>query len=145
MYTDPSVDDFKSYFFRDFPYADDDSDLTKVVNQDIVNAMAEAVPNINVSLFTTQTNYTLGFLLISAHFLVTNLRSSSQGIAGQYAWLANSKSVGSVSEGMSIPQRILDNPVFAMLSKTTYGARYLMMVLPNMSGQMFTVCGRTQP
>lgn len=99
----------------------------------------------NPGLFSTQANYTLGYLMLSAHFLVLNIRSSSQGISGQYSWLQTNKNVGSVSEGLQIPQRILDNPEFAMLSKTNYGARFLMMVLPQLTGQIFNVYGRTLP
>lgn len=136
----PTVRDFKDYFFRDFPYG---TSKESVMDQDITSALSDADFNFNPSLFSTQEKYTLGFLCLSAHFLVMNLRASSQGVAGQYAWLQSSKSVGSVSEGLSIPQRILDNPEMAMLSKTTYGAKYLMLILPQLAGQIFSVHGRT--
>lgn len=141
-YIQPGIADFKSYFFRDFPYG---TTLSTVTDADITNAMQLAAVNFNQGLFADQQTYQVAFLLLSAHFLVMNLRASSQGIAGQYEWLQNSKSAGSVSEGLSIPQRILDNPEFAMLSKTNYGAQFLLMVLPQLTGQMFTVCGRTNP
>lgn len=144
-YTNPTVNDFKTKFARDFPYADDSQDLTKVINADIQSAMSDVSITINQGLFGSQDLYTLGFLLLSAHFLVTNLRNSSQGINGQFEWLASSKSVGSVSEGISIPERILANPEFAMLSKTTYGAKYLFLILPMLSGVVYTVCGATKP
>lgn len=143
-YIQPGISDFKSYFFRDFPYTSD-GDLTGVTDADITNAMQLCSVNFNEGLFADQQTYQVAFLLLSAHFLVMNLRASSQGIAGQYEWLQSSKSAGSVSEGLSIPQRILDNPEFAMLSKTNYGAQYLMMILPQLSGQVFIVCGRTTP
>lgn len=143
-YIQPSISDFKSYFFRDFPYTPD-GDLTGVTDADITNAMQLAAVNFNQALFGDQQSYQVAFLLLSAHFLVMNLRASSQGIAGQYEWLQNSKSAGSVSEGLSIPDRIMENPEFAMLSKTTYGAQYLFMILPQLTGQMFIAYGRTQP
>lgn len=141
-YIQPGIADFKSYFFRDFPYG---TTLDTVTNADITNAMQLAAVNFNQGLFADQQTYQVAFLLLSAHFLVMNLRASSQGVSGQYEWLQNSKSAGSVSEGLSIPQRILDNPEFAMLSKTNYGAQFLLMVLPQLTGQIFTVCGRTNP
>lgn len=141
-YTNPSVTDFKTYFFRDFPYG---STMSTVQDQDITNALADASYNLNSGLFGSQAKYTAGYLLLAAHYLVTNLRASSQGVAGNYSWLEASKSVGSVSQAFSIPERILANPEFAMLSKTSYGAKYLLMVLPLLSGQIFTVCGGTQP
>jgi hypothetical protein len=87
----------------------------------------------------------MGFLYLSAHYLVTDLKNSSQGVASQYDWLTTNKAAGSVSQGSSIPQRILDNPELAMLSKTGYGAKYLSLILPQLCGNIFTICGRTLP
>lgn len=141
-YINPDVDDFKEYFFRDFPYG---NDLTTVQDQDIENAITTTAGFINSELHSTQENYTLGFLLLTAHFMCVALMSSSQGINGQFSWLTSSKAVGSVSEGISIPDRILQNPELAMLSKTNYGARYLFMVLPFLVAPIMTACGRTKP
>lgn len=142
MYIVPGVTDFKGYFVRDFPYG---SDPTTVMDIDITNALQLAGVNFNPCLWSDQQSYTIGYLLLSAHFLVLNLRSSSQGISGQYSWTESSKGVGSVSEGFSIPDRILENPEFAMLSKTNYGAQYLFLVLPQLTGQIFSSYGGTNP
>jgi hypothetical protein len=142
-YLNPTIDDFKTYFFRDFPYGTDPA--ISILDQDIANSYQEVNVNVNPDLFANQENYSLGYLLLSAHFLVLNIRSSSQGISGQFSWNQNSKSVGSVSESFSIPQRILDNPEFAMLSKTNYGARFLQIILPQLSGQIFNAFGSTRP
>lgn len=141
-FVQPTVSDFKAFFTRDFPYG---SDPSTVMDADIQRAISTAAINFNEDFFGDQASYSTGFLLLSAHFLVMNLRASSQGIAGQYGWLQSGKSVGSVSESFSIPQRILDNPEFAMLSKTNYGAQFLMLILPQLSGNIFTVCGGTRP
>lgn len=138
--TAPTANDFKAYFNRDFPYG---TTLQHVMDADITRALSEAGVKINESLFADQAAYNLGYLLLAAHFLVMNLRAASQGISGQFDWLQGSKSVGSVSESLNIPQRILDNPEFAMLCKTTYGGKYLMFVLPLLAGQIFTVEGGT--
>ena len=142
-YSNPTIDDFKNYFTRDFPYGIDPN--TSVLDADIGKAYGQVNFAINPALFTNQENYTLGYLWLAAHWLVTDLRASSQGIAGQYNWLENSKSVGSVSEGFAIPQRILDNPYFAGLTKTNYGAKYLQLLLPALAGQVFIAPGRTKP
>lgn len=145
MYDDPSVDDFKGYFVRDFPYAPPDTDdLNFVIDADIQRAIDDTSAMINPDFAADQDGYTRQFLLLAAHNLVMNLRASSQGISGQFAWLQTSKGAGGVSEGITIPQRILDNPELAMLTKTNYGAKYLFMVLPQMIGNVFTVCGRTK-
>lgn len=138
----PTASDFKTFFVRDFPYG---ADITKhVLDADIDRALAEADASFNEALWSTQDKYTLAYLLLTAHNLVMDLRASSQGISGQFSWLQASKSVGSVSESFSIPQKVLDHPVFAVLSKTTYGAKYLAMLLPLITGPVFTVPGATQ-
>lgn len=141
MFTDPQVSDFKAYFTRDFPYG---ATSETVMDSDIAKAIVDAQININPVLWPNQALYTNAYLNLSAHYLVLNLRSSSQGIKGQYSWTSQSKSVGSVTEAFSIPQKVLDVPEYAMLAKTNYGAKYLFMVLPLLKGAMFTSCGRTQ-
>jgi hypothetical protein len=141
MYTAPTVSDFKTYFVRDFPYG---TEQTSVTDADITKALTDAGINFNPALWATQATYSIGYMLLAAHFMVMSFQSSSQGISGQFSWLESSKSVGSVSEGFTIPQRILDNPEFAWLSKTNYGAKYLMLVMPQLAGQMYVVCGGTK-
>lgn len=141
-YTNPSVDDFKNYFVRDFPYGTD-PDLA-VLDQDIASSFMNVNFNINSCLFPNQGDYTLGYLLLSAHFLVMNLRMSSQGINGQFNFIQASKSGGPVSEAFNIPQMIMDNPLFAMYTKTNYGAMFLQMVYPQLAGQMYIAYGTTQ-
>lgn len=142
-FTNPSVDDFKNYFYRDFPYGTDME--TDVLDQDILKAFGQTVINLNQGLFADQQAYNIGFLLLSAHYLVVDLRMSSQGINGQYAWLEQSKSVGSVSQSFAIPQRIQDDPYFAMLMQTNYGAKYLQLLIPQLAGQVWISYGSTRP
>lgn len=140
-YTNPNVADFKAYFNRDFPYGN--ADLTTVQDVDINKGLTTQQNLINPCLFNNQNNYTQGALLLAAHFLVLNLRASSQGIAGKWDWLTSAKSVGPVSSAFSIPERLLENPELAILASTTYGTQYLFMVLPALTGQMFAVAGST--
>jgi len=140
-YNNPSVTDFKAFFTRDFPYGTDPN--VAVLDADIAKAMTFANMNINPALFADQGSYNNGYLLLSAHYLVTNLRSSSQGINGQFNFLQAGKGVGSANESFAIPQRILDHPYWSMLSKTNYGAEYLQLLLPLLAGQVYTVFGRT--
>ena len=141
-YNNPSITDFQNQFVRDFPYGIDIT--TSITNTDIGNAINQAVININPAIFPDQNSYTLGFLLLAAHFLVMNIRQSSQGVSGQFNFLQASKGAGTVNESFSIPQHILDNPSFSMYTKTNYGAQFLLQVLPYLSGQMFAVCGGTR-
>lgn len=142
-YTAPQVADFKTQFARDFPYGTDPT--IAVLDSDITSAFNLTDISINQALWGSQMAYTLGYLYLSAHYLVLNLRASSQGLNGQYNWTQNSKSVAGVSEGFTIPQRIIDNPDFMAYTKTNYGAAYLNLLWPLLCGQTFTVCGTTQP
>lgn len=142
-YANPSVADFKSFFDRDFPYGTDQE--TTVLDSDIAKAFQFTNVNMNEGLFGYQASYNIGYMLMSAHYLVMNLRASSQGINGQFNFLEASKSVASVAQAFSIPQRILDNPDWSILCKTNYGAQFIQLVLPQLAGNMFTVLGSTRP
>lgn len=142
-YLNPTITDFKDYFVRDFPYGIDPA--TSILDQDIANAYRVVNVNMNPCFFANQDAYSIGYLYLAAHYLVISIQASSQGIAGQFNWNITSKSVGSVSQGSQIPQRILDNPEFALLSRTPYGARFLELILPQLSGQVFNAFGRTLP
>ncbi len=143
MYTAPTIANFKSQFVRDFPYGTDPT--VAVLDQDIFNAFNVVDITINPCLWPNQTAYQLGYLLLAAHNLVLNIRSSSQGLSGQYNWMQNSKSAGGVNEAFQIPQRVIDNPDFMAYMKTNYGAQYLNILWPYLCGQMFAVAGRTKP
>lgn len=142
MWTNPSYTDFMTQFTRDFPYGTDPN--TSVLTSDILSAFQCTNVNIDPGLFPNQATYTYMYNLLSAHYLVTNLRSSSQGINGQYNFLQASKGVGQVSEAFNIPQRVMDNPYWSMLTKTNYGAQYLQLLLPQLAGQMYSVMGTTR-
>ena len=142
-FTNPSVADFKTHFVRDFPYGTDPTAF--VLDADITSAFTFTNVNFNQALWADQGSYTLGYLLLSAHYLVMNLRASSQGINGQFNFLQQSKGVGSVSEAFAIPQRVLDNPDWAILCKTNYGAQYIQLILPQLAGQIYIAYGSTRP
>lgn len=138
-YTNPSVSDFKNYFTRDFAYGVDPD--TSILDIDIANAYQLVNVNINQGLFTVQSNYNLGYLFLAAHFLTLNIRASSQGVNGQFNWLEKSKSTDKISSTFEIPERILNNPLFSMYTKSNYGMMYLQMLLPQLTGFMFPVLG----
>ncbi len=143
MFVLPTVAQFKTQFVRDFPYGTDPN--ISVLDADISNAFLFAEIAFNPNLFYKQPQQTLGFLLLAAHYMVLNLRASSQGLNGQYNWAQNSKSVNNVSEQFEIPDRIKANPDFMMLTKTQYGGQYFQLVLPQLCGLVMTVQGFTKP
>lgn len=138
-YTQPTVADFKSRFDRDFFYATDQTDRTKVRDKDITLAYGQAAVNFNEGLWENQGVFSEASMLLAAHYLCTNLLASSQGIRGAGEWLANSKAVGNVSAAFSIPQRILDDPFLAQLSRTTYGCTYLSIIAVRLVGNVIGV------
>jgi len=142
-FTNPTVADFKNYYVRDFPYGTDPN--VAILDSDIANAMVMTNINFSSDLWSDQGSYNVGYLLLTAHYLVMNIRSSSQGINGQFNFLQQSKNVGSVAEAFGIPQRILDNPDWSILCKTNYGANYLQLILPQMAGQIWNAYGSTRP
>lgn len=141
-YTNPSISDFKARFSRDFPYG---TAPNQVNDNDITIAMDTTAVWINPNIFGSQATYTNAFLLASANFMVLNLRSSSQGIWGQVGWPVSGKNAGSVGQSFSIPEQILNNPQYAMLTQTTYGYQFLFFVWPLLRGNVITLIARTNP
>jgi hypothetical protein len=142
-FTYPTVSDFQEFFARDFPYGTDPENF--VLNSDISKAQSMAQSGFPQNLFGDQSSFNVAFNLLSAHWLVTNLRTAGQGLNGQYNFLQNSKAVGSVNEAFAIPQRILDNPSWSMLTKTNYGAQFLQLLLPQLTGAIYIAHGTTIP
>ena len=145
-FSEPGINSFKDRFDRDFPFAPAGSeDSTEYVrDKDISRAISSAGAHINQGFFGEQENFSEAFLLLTAHFLVMNLRAGAQGIRGGFSWLESSKSVGSVSTGVSIPPKIANNPRYSALSQTIYGGQYLMIIYPLLTGAVFSVCGGTR-
>ena len=142
-YIAPQIPQFQQYFVDDFPFGPDPK--TQIPDYRILNAMQmTGLAFFNPQFFPDQATFNIGYLLLAAHFMVTNLRRASQGIKGQYSFLQQSKSAG-ISVSTAIPQRILDNPDFASLMQTNYGAEYLNMILPQLSGQMWASPAVTNP
>lgn len=157
MFTKPTVEDFRNFFSRDFPYAPYIPDSVDPVNvpptqdpnagitdADITRAFFEGEVTMNLELAGDQDTYTMFYLYAAAHFLVMDLRASSGGLEGSFQWTTQSKSVGSVSESYAIPQMIIDNPGLNMWTKTPYGAKLINMMLPYFVANIFPVCGMTQ-
>lgn len=141
MYVKPTVTDFKDYFTRDFPYGVSNN---TILDSDISKAIDEATVNFNEGLFSTQDSYSIGFMYLTAHYLVMDIRASGQGISGNFPWLTSSKGVGSVSESIQIPDFIASNPMLAHYGKTYYGAKYITLVYPRLIGNMFSSFGNTK-
>lgn len=126
-------------------YGGDNSDQKKVTDTDINGALADADINMNESNFPTQISFTRGYLFLSAHCLCQTILASVEGLASQNSWLTNSKSVHDVSQDFYIPERIKEDAFLASLSTTTYGLKYLQMIMPYLVGHVAALYRVTNP
>lgn len=133
----PTVAQFQAQFYRDFPYPADPTSTAGVNPTDIQNAINMAGINFNTGVWPTQAVFWSMWNLLAAHYLVTNLLNSSQGLAGQFSWLTTHKNVDSVQESFSVPDFVHDNAEWAAVSKTRYGAQYITFLMPYVRGTMF--------
>lgn len=141
-YTPVTVAEFKARFDRDFSYT---TDTTGVRDVDINRGFTQAAMNFNEGLFASQATFAEAFLLLSAHFLVVNITSSSQGLGGAAQWTTASKGAGNLQESFAIPDRIMRSPFLSQLAKTSYGMTYLQLIMPLLSGNVSLVAGCTTP
>jgi hypothetical protein len=128
-----TVDDFKTYFARDFNFAPaaDASNLDYIIDVDIERAITEADVNFNSSLFHDPS---IPFIYLVAYQLVTNIQNSAKGISSQSKFPISSESVGGVSISFQIPERYAKDPIIQQYSKNGYGMKYLELVLPYLVG-----------
>jgi len=119
------------------------SNVGLVSDLDITNAYAEACITFNDALFDDDDDIVLGYLYLAAHYLVNDLNAGGQN--SSQAGLANSRSVGNVSESYSIPQWQLDDPILSFYAGSSYGRKYLNLILPRLTGNIATVEGATTP
>lgn len=116
-----------------------------VSDDDIERAFQEAKILFNQGLWGDDDQIKLGYLYLTAHYLVNDLRATAAGLAGTGYFPVSSRSVGNVSESYFIPDAYKDNPAFAFLSQSAYGMKYLSLVGPRLIGNVVAVFGRTQP
>lgn len=122
---------------------DDEVQYNDYINDnDITKAFLQAKNMINLSLFgKNEELLKMCFLMLTAHFLVMDLNMSNGNSASSF--MITSKSVGSVSASYGIPQKILDNPNLSYLASTQFGLKYLVYILPLLSGNIVILNGRT--
>jgi hypothetical protein len=141
-YINPTVEQFKLFFYRDFPYSSNPAE--GVTDTDIANSYLQTNVAISEALFKGQSAYTQGYLYLSAHNLLISIQASGMGLnAFGNPGIEQSKSVGSVSQGFAIPDDYLKNPMFASLTKTRYGQIYFEMIYPFLVGRMTWAVGHT--
>lgn len=115
-----------------------DSVLNYTQDSDILEAYAEAKVNFNESLFPDEDTALKVFLFLAAHYLTIDFQNA---LGNTNVGIATSKSVGSVSEGYTIPPWINDSPALSMYATTGYGVKYASLIKPYLVGNIMLFKG----
>jgi hypothetical protein len=141
-----SVADFKTRFDRNFNYG---AGLDVVRDKDITDAIAEAQTMYNAALWSVADGKQ-AFLFATAHFVAVNIQAAGglsatvtgEGVSNRGLGIVESKSVGQVSVSYTPPPDRLKKMAFLLpFWETEYGKKYIMMVLPKLSGNIGVVAG----
>jgi hypothetical protein len=116
----------------------DDSVLNYTQDEDIQEAIQEASINFNKNLFADCTKAKTAFGLLVAHFLTVDF-NNALGVGG--VGIVTSKSVGSVSEGYTIPAWLTNNQVLSTFAATGYGIKYASLIRPLLVGNVMLFKG----
>lgn len=115
-----------------------DSVLNYTQDSDIQNAFSEAEVCFNSELFSNCRMAKLMFLYLAAHYLTIDFRNA---LGTNQIGIMTSRSVGSVSEGYSIPTWIMNSAGLAPYATTGYGIKYATLIRPYLVGNFFIVKG----
>lgn len=140
-----TVNDFKSYFDRHFPFAPatDPDNPEYVRDKDIEIAFKQAQVNFNKTVFGNDDDTKIAYLFLTAHYLCMDMRMAQTGLASVGQYLLSSKSVGDVSASYSIPQAYLNSPLLSYLTSTEFGLKYISLLYPRMIGSFNIALGAT--
>ncbi len=134
------VTTFKEHFDHgQFMYGDTPP---SVRDKDIVSAVSEMQAILNPTLYPTETSCNLAKLYLTAHFLTLDLGASESG--GQPVYNQTSRSVGSISESISVPDWMTQGS-YSYFSTTYYGQKWLIITRPYFSTYIGCVTGGTRP
>ncbi len=116
------------------------STLNYTQDSDITNAFNEAYVNFNEGLFPDEETAKLLFLYLTAHYLTVDFRNA---LGVNNIGIPTSKSVGSVSEGYSLPLWLNQSAGLSMYATTGYGIKYATLIRPYLIGNIFISKGAT--
>jgi hypothetical protein len=146
--SDITIDDFKAYFTRDFPYyaeGEGGCPNESVTDADLQKAFDLALINFNNGLFADATSLKAAFLNLVAHYLCVDLQTAAQGARSVGYAPVTSRTVGAVSESYAIPDWVSKDPVWGPLHTTRYGQKYAAIVRPLCIGNVLVATGATTP
>lgn len=115
-----------------------DSVLNYTQDEDIQEAIQEASINFNKSLFGDCNKAKTAFGLLVAHYLTIDFNNA---IGVNNVGIPTSKSVGSVSEGYTIPAWLNNNEALSAFATTGYGVKYASLLRPYLVGNVMLFKG----
>ena len=116
-----------------------DSTLNYTRDEDIQEAIQEAGINFNKDLFECCNKAKTAFLMLVAHYLTVDFNNA---LGNNQVGIMTSKSVGSVSQGYSIPTWLSSNPALSAYTTTGYGIKYATLIQPYLCGQIILSKGK---
>jgi hypothetical protein len=146
--------EFKAFFVRDFEYGTQpslDSPSATVMDSDIQAGINEGILLFNPELWPDAAGQKPPFYQLAAHCMVQNIKNAGglnqigQGVVSTGTSPINNKSVGPVSVGYSLPDKVVNNPAFSYYLTTGYGQKYLQMLMPRLVGNIALAGGGTTP
>lgn len=148
---DITVDDFKTWFSRDFQYRTPVGSTDPkpgcpndfVTDDDINKAFIEAQQVFNPGLFGTDEALRVAYYYLTAFYLVNDLQTSVQGVNSVPFFMVNNRSVGDVSEGYEIPEWVKKDPILSAFMLNRYGQKYVSIIKPLLIGNVRVSFGWT--
>jgi hypothetical protein len=128
------IDKFKTMFARNFTFG---TELPDILDTEITKASDEANAVFNPGIYANDDIKEMAFYYLTAHFLYSDISSNSAAVYNQ-----SSRSVGSVSESLSIPDW-MNQGEFAFFSTTYFGQKFLNLSKPYLDGAIVVVEGGT--
>lgn len=116
----------------------DDSVLNYTQDEDIQEAIQEASINFNKNLFSDCIKAKTAFGLLVAHYLTIDFYNA---LGVNTVGIPTSKSVGSVSEGYTIPAWLNNSEVLSTFASTGYGIKYASLIRPYLVGNVMLFKG----
>ena len=118
-----------------------DSINNYITESDIIKAFAEAKVNFNPELFENCDEALTVYYYLAMHYLVIDITNALNPMTTGFIGFTQSKSVGSVSEGYSVPTWMLNNPLLSGYAQTGYGRKYLSLIQPYLVGNIIFTPG----
>lgn len=101
-----------------------------VTDNDITKAMSQAKINANPRFGSNDDEKITIYLHLVAFYLVLDAKNANAGINASYTGIMASKSVDGVSVSYSIPQFLMNNPMYSIYAQNGFGLKYLSLIAP---------------